>query len=844
MTKLRPDPEVIRRFLDVHGLPTQIVVIDPELPEGHKDKISARLFSKPEAAIKWIVDQNKRRNCYFTVNELAPTAQFNRKPKKTDIGRMTWAHADADPQPGETPEHCKARVLASLQEFKPPPSLVIDSGGGINSLWRIAEPVAINGHLPVLEGINLAIAEALRADHCHDICRILRCPGTVNLPGPTKRAKGRTPALATLVYAGPEAYSLEELPPPIKTRVRTTAAAEAGAGDDGAGLPPIGELGEIPQLARNDFLMPLIKRGEHPDRSYKSRSEALFAAVCGMIRAGLGDNLIAAVILCDRFHISESVLEKGDPRAYAFRQIANAHEKVGQDDSAAEHGPRGKDPLQAKSIHEAVIILAAMDPLTYEGHREGVAEKFELKRLSALDEAVKAARKKADGDEDEDAFGWKVEPATHAVDGARLADEVEAVMRRYVILPKHAAAAAALWVLHAWTYDHSDVSPTLMFTSPDMRCGKSTALKVVMGLVPKPLSASSITTSATFRAIDAWAPTLGVDEADTFLRNNEELRGVLNASHAKGGLVVRSVEANGDFKVKPFSTWCPKVIAAIGALAPTLMDRSIVIAMKRKLAGEKVERLREASKPELFAVLKGRCARWAADHGLKLDGAEPTVPATLNDRAGDNWRPLLAIADIIGGAWPTKARAAAEALAGDALGDAESTKTMLLSDIRDIFGDQKVMASAVLCGRLVLLEGRPWPEFGKARKPLSPTQLARLLSPFGVTPMQVKPDGVQQVRGYESRQFDDAFGRYLPSKVSNCQKPASDEAFNADSEVSNEADFDTLENARKTHEHSTSDTLTLRNPSPGGKAMNGNGTEGYRALDDDEFPPIDQEAGQ
>jgi putative DNA primase/helicase len=36
-----------------------------------------------------------------------------------------------------------------------------------------------------------------------------------------------------------------------------------------------------------------------------------------------------------------------------------------------------------------------------------------------------------------------------------------------------------------------------------------------------------------FRAIAAWTPTLLIDEADSFARDNEELRGVLNSGHTR-----------------------------------------------------------------------------------------------------------------------------------------------------------------------------------------------------------------------------------------------------------------------------------------------------------------------
>ena len=56
--------------------------------------------------------------------------------------------------------------------------------------------------------------------------------------------------------------------------------------------------------------------------------------------------------------------------------------------------------------------------------------------------------------------------------------------------------------------------------------------------------------------------------------------------------------------------------------------------------------------------------RLAQDLGDDLAFAEPSIPSALGDRAADNWRPLLAIADAVGGHWPETARQAAIVLAG------------------------------------------------------------------------------------------------------------------------------------------------------------------------------------
>ena len=46
--------------------------------------------------------------------------------------------------------------------------------------------------------------------------------------------------------------------------------------------------------------------------------------------------------------------------------------------------------------------------------------------------------------------------------------------------------------------------------------------------------AANITAAAIFRTIDAWSPTLLIDEADSFLgETGDELRGILNSGHTR-----------------------------------------------------------------------------------------------------------------------------------------------------------------------------------------------------------------------------------------------------------------------------------------------------------------------
>ena len=126
-------------------------------------------------------------------------------------------------------------------------------------------------------------------------------------------------------------------------------------------------------------------------------------------------------------------------------------------------------------------------------------------------------------------------PWPEAVSGAELLDAVLATIRRHIVLPEHADVAVALWVAHTYVYEVFRYTPRLAVTSPVKQCGKTTLLKLVEFLTPRPLSASTITAAALFRGVSKWRPVVLIDEADTFLSERRDLQGVINAGFERGG---------------------------------------------------------------------------------------------------------------------------------------------------------------------------------------------------------------------------------------------------------------------------------------------------------------------
>ncbi|MFM0338150.1 DUF3631 domain-containing protein [Paraburkholderia fungorum] len=417
--------------------------------------------------------------------------------------------------------------------------------------------------------------------------------------------------------------------------------------------------------------------------------------------------------------------------------------------------PSIDEAAQPETDDEAIERLAALTPMQFDRVRKEEAKRMGV-QVSTLDKMVAAARTD-EGDTDGPFAG--VEPWHEPVDGAVLLDDLVRVVHRFIVCDAATAHGTALWITMTWLMDSVDVAPIAAITAPEKRCGKSQLLFLMGRLSSRPLAASNITPAALFRAIEAWRPTLLIDEADAFMRENEELRGLLNCGHTRdSAYVVRTV--GDDHTPKQFFVWGAKAIAGIGHLADTLMDRSITLELRRKLPHEQVDKLRHAE-PGMFERLCAKLARWADDNEQAVRIARPVLPDALHDRAADNWEPLLQIAEVAGGAWPETARRAALKLSGESE-QSQSAGAELLADIQEAFETHRVqrISSADLLTHLFNDEEKPWATWNRG-KPMTPRQLSKKLSEYGVSSANIKFGYGDVRKGYRVDQFADAFSRYL-----------------------------------------------------------------------------------
>ena len=352
--------------------------------------------------------------------------------------------------------------------------------------------------------------------------------------------------------------------------------------------------------------------------------------------------------------------------------------------------------------------------------------------------------------------------------GSAVLDDVEALLARFVAFPSDdARVAVALWIVHAHAVESFESTPRLALLSPEKGSGKTRTLEVLALVVPNPLHAVNISAAALYRLVADRQPTLLLDEADSYLgvvvaKQHEDLRGLINAGHRRGATVYRGEVAGKAIKVVEFPAYAACALAGIGDLPDTILDRSVIVPMKRRAPSEIVEPFRERLVRDEADLLRGRIADWAAEHADELRDMWPEMPNGITDRAADVWEPLIAVADLARGHWPERARAAAVAINNARLERDPSLGVQLLTDCFHLFYERDVdrLSTETIVETLVELDESPW---GDLRgKPLDARGLARRLRKYGVRPADHRfAEGTR--KGYRREDFYDAWERYLPT---------------------------------------------------------------------------------
>jgi Protein of unknown function (DUF3631) len=397
------------------------------------------------------------------------------------------------------------------------------------------------------------------------------------------------------------------------------------------------------------------------------------------------------------------------------------------------------------------------------------------------------------------------EPSASPPPLGKLLRAVAAMVTQRVYCLPHVADAVALWCIGSWGVNPPgdptsgpDIFPRLHLHSPTKRCGKSTLLEIVQSAVRRPLAATDVTVAVIFRSVDKWHPTLIIDEADRLFAKNQELTGIINSGHTRSGYALRLTEVprQGVTSYEPtsFSTFAAVALAGIGSLPSTIEDRSIRIDMQRQPDGQKAKAQRIGLKQ--LANLRSKIAPHFMAHADAIGAAMATgvpdsdIPSALNDRDGDNWRPLLGLALLAGGGWLARAQHAA-GLVCRVSADGDRGNEWALQQIVEHVTEGRAAAVAewqawVRSGRKTVkpLPGRPGVQratpfryvvsdnlaawlmgkddsgFGDAHDtPTVKLRIARLLRTFGVRPTVRRFNGMP-TRGYDVSAIRAVWRRY------------------------------------------------------------------------------------
>jgi hypothetical protein len=325
----------------------------------------------------------------------------------------------------------------------------------------------------------------------------------------------------------------------------------------------------------------------------------------------------------------EAALKEAKPLAEAETVSAALHQQEG---SGLTEGEREAIAKLAAGEIEAFVSLAETDKsfpfaadaikagakLAKERPREWEKLHIALKnagvRMTALDKLIAAEANfntlgGANGGQGRPIEFDEVELWPDSVDGARLLADISDAIGRYLIMTKDQRAAVALWIVHTHTHLFRDYSPLLVVTSPEPGCAKTRPEEVLERIVLKPLTMSGLTAASLINIIDEYHPTVLIDEYDAILNGDREkaeaIRACVDAAHKRSGaFIIKNVQVGDGWTPRKFFIYTPIALAGIDKPPRTIIERGVVIRLKKKLRSETVARLRGKDSDDLRTLAR------------------------------------------------------------------------------------------------------------------------------------------------------------------------------------------------------------------------------------------------
>lgn len=407
--------------------------------------------------------------------------------------------------------------------------------------------------------------------------------------------------------------------------------------------------------------------------------------------------------------------------------------------------------------------LATLSELDYELERTETAKSLNNMSVRSLDKLVKKAKSKVASEFSQGSVIDTEPYAEPVTDITLVADQISQIFDDHIACTDAVKVAATLWILMTWVILASHILPIAWINAPEKRCGKSSLLTLMSRMSKRSLPTSNITTSALFRSIESYEPTLFIDEFDSFINDNEGLRGVLNAGHSRDNpYIIRCVGDENEPTL--FNVYGAKAVSGIGTIPSTLIDRSISLTLQRKMKHETKKRVRYLPE-DVTNTIQSKLARWSDDNLQAVKDARPVLPVTINDRAQDNWEILLKIALVLGDGWLERAYRACIEISGIE-NEELSLNEQLLSDIQTVYKLRNI--ETLLTRDLIKLLCRdpemPWSTCND-RKPITSNKIGSMLKGFRISSKDMRTLDLYgkdvRSKGYDINDFQDAFSRYL-----------------------------------------------------------------------------------
>jgi hypothetical protein len=298
--------------------------------KGPKD-VQAETFlpaaDRDESAAGWVLKWNARGyDIYFAVNPLK--RPMSKKAAKADVAFAAWLWVDLDPLEGADldleREEMLALVTDRLPQGLPEPTWIIDSGRGYWAFWKLRTPQPVDGAGPQtlhVEDHGRGIEKAFpgRADHCRNIERIARLPGTIN-----QKTRRRA---CVIEYRPDKVHELTDF------RRVESATGKSTAANSNPKNKVIGELSryrpagvDVDKLPVPETIKEMIRTGKHPrdPGGYKTRSEGVLAVLLAMAGEGCDDATMTGVMLAPELPIGAHIRDQADPDKYLERRIRKA----------------------------------------------------------------------------------------------------------------------------------------------------------------------------------------------------------------------------------------------------------------------------------------------------------------------------------------------------------------------------------------------------------------------------------------------------------------------------------------------------------------------------------------